>query len=99
VHLTTDDRGFGRRVLRLVEVAHGRDTGTDTRAGFPGKAPSGPGAASRADGRRQATRPAERASRATLGAFAGIARLLLLPNANLIPTVCSSGQSELPRLR
>src|SRR5262245_23095361 len=99
IHLTADDRGFGHRVLRPVAAARGGDTGKDTRAGLPRKAPRSPRAASRADGRRQATRPAPRASRATRGAFAGVARLLLLPNANRIPPVGSSRQSGLPRFR
>src|SRR5262249_980155 len=67
VHLTADDRGFGHRVLRPVAAARGGDTGKDTRAALPVKAPPSPTAASRADGGRQATRPGPRASRATRG--------------------------------
>ena len=70
MHLTADDRGFGHRVLRPVEATQGRDCGADTTGGMPRKAPSGPRAASRADARRQAARPAQRASRVMLGAFA-----------------------------
>src|SRR5262249_9144403 len=68
VHLTADDRRFGHRVLRPVAAARGGDTGKDTRAGMPVKAPSSPRAASRA-GRRpgRAFRRLQRPVHAILG--------------------------------
>src|SRR5262249_19025950 len=52
-------------------AARGDDTGKDTKAGMPRKAPSGPRAASRAGRRPRAFRRPQRGSAAKLRAFTG----------------------------
>jgi len=70
VHLTADDRRFGHRVLMFVAATHGRDTGVDTKAGLPRKAPSSPRAASWAGRRPRACRRPQRGSAGKLWACA-----------------------------
>jgi hypothetical protein len=55
--------------LEAVEEGRGGDTGEDTRAGMPRKAPSGPGAASRAGEETRAFRRPQRGSAGKLWAF------------------------------
>jgi hypothetical protein len=67
---TSHDR---RATLRspCPNARRGGDSGKDTRAGLPRKAPSSPGAASRAGSRPRACRRPQRGSAAQLRVFAG----------------------------